>query len=83
MIHVNWIDRGGEPTQPPDPDHPDGVDLDLTRGAQPFCQTGLPYPAKRLGYTAYYVPALPLLLQRGCSGVQRRLHPLAGSFSNC
>jgi len=50
MIHVSWIDRGSEATQPPNPDYPDGVDLDVTRGAKPFCETALPYPAKRCGY---------------------------------
>jgi hypothetical protein len=50
MMHINWIDRGGKPTQAPNPEHPDGVDLDLTNDRQPFCQTELPYPAKRLGY---------------------------------
>lgn len=25
MIHVCWIDRGSEATQPPNPDYPDGV----------------------------------------------------------
>ncbi|MFH0301397.1 hypothetical protein AAFX91_30100 [Bradyrhizobium sp. 31Argb] len=50
MIHVSWIDRGCEPAHPSNPNYPDGIDLDLTRGAKPFCQTGLPYPAERCGY---------------------------------
>ncbi|WOH52776.1 MULTISPECIES: hypothetical protein [unclassified Bradyrhizobium] len=50
MIHIHWIDRGGKATQPPDPDYPYGIDVDLTGGRTPFCETALPYPAKRLGY---------------------------------
>jgi hypothetical protein len=52
LIHVHWVDRGYEPTQPPNPDHPDGIDVDLTGGDRltPGCKTSLPYPAKRVGY---------------------------------
>ena len=31
-IHVHWIDRGYEPTQPPNPEYPTGMDVDLTGG---------------------------------------------------
>lgn len=50
MISVKWIDRFREPTQKPNPEYPNGIDIDLTKGAQPACQTDLPYPAKRCGY---------------------------------
>jgi hypothetical protein len=48
-LKVSWIDRGFEPTQKPDPNFPNGIDLDLTKG-EPTCRTTLPYPAKRCGY---------------------------------
>jgi hypothetical protein len=52
LIHVHWIDRGGEPTQPSNPNFPNGLDVDLTGGDRQMrsCRTELPYPAKRLGY---------------------------------
>lgn len=44
---INWIDRGREPTQPPNPKFPDGIDIDT--GHRPACKVTLPYPAKRCG----------------------------------
>jgi hypothetical protein len=44
---INWIDHGREPTQKPNPDYPDGIDLDS--GERPACKVELPYPAKRCG----------------------------------
>lgn len=49
-LKVTWLDRGFEPTQRPDPNFPDGIDLNATRGGEASCQTALPYPAKRCGY---------------------------------
>jgi hypothetical protein len=46
---VEWLDRGAEPQCPPNPDYPDGVDVDLSDGL-PSCTVMLPYPAKRIGY---------------------------------
>jgi hypothetical protein len=48
-LRVTWVDRGFEPTCKPDPNFPNGVDLDLTKGQVRVCQTELPYPAKRCG----------------------------------
>lgn len=53
MIDVKWIDRGREPTEKPNPDFPNGINVDLTSGEQKACLTTLPYPAKRCGY--YFV----------------------------
>jgi hypothetical protein len=52
LIHVHWVDRGRDPTQPPDPKYPDGIDIDLTGGDRlaRSCKTSLPHPAKRVGY---------------------------------
>lgn len=49
-LSVEWLDRGFEPTCPPDPAFPNGVDLDVSKGRAATCETALPYPAKRCGY---------------------------------
>jgi hypothetical protein len=46
---ITWHDGGREARSPPDPDYPEGIDLDLSNGALQTCQTSLPYPAKRCG----------------------------------
>lgn len=48
-LTVEWIDRGREPQCEPNPDYPDGIDVDCSDGAQSTCSTPLPYPAKRCG----------------------------------
>jgi hypothetical protein len=49
-IDVEFIDSGREPTQPPDPDYPHGIKLDVTGGAKvQSCLVGIPYPAPRCG----------------------------------
>ncbi|MBR0883890.1 hypothetical protein ACVMGC_000966 [Bradyrhizobium barranii subsp. barranii] len=52
LLHVHWVDRGYEPKHPPNPQYPDGVDVDLTGGDRLArnCKTSMPYPAKRVGY---------------------------------
>jgi hypothetical protein len=50
---IKWFDSGEEPRHPPNPDYPDGIDLNLTVGGDPDrarCKIALPYPAKRFGY---------------------------------
>jgi hypothetical protein len=49
-FNVQWIDRGFEPRQKPDPKYPTGIDLDLSKGAAATCRAELPYPAKRVGF---------------------------------
>jgi hypothetical protein len=50
-LTVHWIDRGREPQCAPNPDYPDGIDLDATRQGDRCCWTKLaPYPAPRCGY---------------------------------
>jgi hypothetical protein len=51
MMHVLWIDHQREPQERPDPDFPEGIDLDT--GSRPACKAELPYPAKRCG--VYFV----------------------------
>jgi hypothetical protein len=52
-LTVEWIDGEREPQCPPDPEFPNGVHLDFTKGRKaPFCTTDLPYPAQRCGFYA-------------------------------
>lgn len=48
---ITWIDRGLEPKVKPNPDYPDGRDIDVTINAMvdKSCKVDLPYPAKRIG----------------------------------
>jgi hypothetical protein len=46
---IDWMDRNREPQNAPDPDYPDGIDLDIARGRIPSCVCKLPYPAARCG----------------------------------
>lgn len=48
-LSVNWVDAGREPQCEPNPEYPNGIDLDVSGGATATCQTSLPYPAKRCG----------------------------------
>lgn len=45
---IEWIDSGREPQCAPNPDYPNGVDVDASGGG-PSCSTPLPYPAPRCG----------------------------------
>jgi hypothetical protein len=47
---IKWFDTGKEPRIAPDPDYPNGIDLDVSYGAKSRCATVLPYPAKRIGH---------------------------------
>lgn len=49
-FRIDWIDHGREPQNKPDPDYPNGIDLDCSRGASAACTAKLPYPAQRCGH---------------------------------
>jgi hypothetical protein len=49
-IDVTWVDGGRWPRNPPNPEYPNGIDLDLSGGAKAMCLVDLPYPAKRCGF---------------------------------
>ena len=49
-LHVEWADSGREPQCAPNPDFPEGVDLDLSIEGEPACFVDLPYPAERCGF---------------------------------
>lgn len=46
---IRWADRGREPQCKPNPDFPDGIDVDVSGGAAATCSSALPYPARRCG----------------------------------
>lgn len=48
QLKIEWRDSGREPQCAPNPDYPEGIDIDLSGGA-PACETALPYPARRCG----------------------------------
>jgi hypothetical protein len=48
-LSVRWVDAGKEPRCPPNPKHPNGIDVDMSNGAARTCTVDLPYPAKRIG----------------------------------
>lgn len=48
QYQINWIDSGRKPTCSPNPDYPNGIDLDFSEG-KISCKIDLPYPAKRIG----------------------------------
>lgn len=47
-LEVTWIDHGREPKCEPNPDFPEGQDIDISFG-RPSCSVDLPYPAERCG----------------------------------
>lgn len=55
QFKIEWIDRGGPPTQQPNPDFPNGVNIDLAQGMEPACMVPLPYPTGRNNIGAWLV----------------------------
>lgn len=49
MLTAEWIDREREPKCAPNPQFPNGTDVDLSHGAAKTCSIELTYPAKRCG----------------------------------
>lgn len=45
---IEFVDRNGPPTQKPNPDYPNGIDLDAS-GGNKSCTVALPYPAEERG----------------------------------
>ena len=52
VARVTFLDRDRDPTEPPDPRYPDGIDLDMSDGARRACLVKLPHPAPRCGLWA-------------------------------
>jgi hypothetical protein len=49
-LEVKFIDSGREPKCAPNPKYPNGIDLDMSKGASATCEAQLPYPTPRCGY---------------------------------
>jgi hypothetical protein len=49
-ISIRWVDSGREPRIASNPNFPDGIDLDVSNGAERTCMRNLSYPARRCGY---------------------------------
>ena len=69
IFKIDWIDAGREPACPPNPNYPDGIDLDLAGRAKNTCNIELPYPAKRCGH--YRVECKICGLTIGCTTAGR------------
>lgn len=48
-MKIRWIDFKAEPQSAPDPKYPNGIDIDISRGAKEACTVQLTYPAPRCG----------------------------------
>lgn len=48
-LSVEWVDGEREPQCQPNPEFPNGMDVDASNGAERTCTARLPYPAKRCG----------------------------------
>jgi len=49
MLDVRWLDGKRYAQSPTNPQFPDGMAIDMSRGASATCTVELPYPAKRCG----------------------------------
>ena len=49
-FRIRWHDSGREPQCAPNPEHPNGVDVDMSGGAAAACSSALPCPARRCGH---------------------------------
>lgn len=52
MSHrIKFVASGrGKAQCPPNPDYPNGIHVDLTKGSRPCCEVDLPYPAPECGF---------------------------------
>lgn len=72
-FNVHWLDLKREPRDKANPAYPDGIDLDLSRGATACCTVELPYPAKRCGQ--YHVLCQDCRVDVICTTAGRRDDP--------
>lgn len=49
LFDIVWHDGGGFAKHPPNPEYPDGIDIDVAKNAVDSCFTVLPFPATRIG----------------------------------
>src|SRR5258708_891822 len=53
-LEVNFIDGEREPRCQPNPEFPNGMDVDFSEGASKTCFSEIPYPAPRCGIMRVY-----------------------------
>lgn len=68
-FQITWMDAYREPQEKPNPNFPEGIDLDSSQGALVTCKVDLPYPAKRCG--AYVVRCTLCGLSVACTTAGR------------
>lgn len=54
MIKFKFLSHNRKAKFPPNPEHPDGIDIDLSNGAKLNCRISLPYPAECCGVWSVY-----------------------------
>lgn len=48
-IKVAWVGNGRKAQCSPNPEYPEGVEVDISAGAKASCRVDLPYPAPECG----------------------------------
>ena len=69
QFKIEWQDSGKEPKAKPDPRYPKGKHLGMASLLKPWCMTGLPYPAKRIG--SYIITCKTCGLRVSCTTAGR------------
>lgn len=80
QFKVKWIDAEREPTVAPNPEFPEGIDVDASAEGAKSCRVELEYPAKRCGY--YRIECMVCGLRIAVSTAGRPDDPRSAKF-NC
>lgn len=78
-MKIEWLDKGVEPRCAPNPEFPNGRDIDLSDGAERTCSADLPYPARRCGL--YVIECEECLLRVGITTAGRVDDPKSVKFA--
>lgn len=70
---IKWVDHKLEPRVKPNPDYPNGIDMDVSKGASVTCTVALPYPARRIGH--YRIQCTQCGIVVGCTTAGRADDP--------
>lgn len=54
-LRVDFVTKGEEPQQQPNPAYPNGIDIDVSDGRRPACSVALP----KVATVGYFVVACP------------------------
>jgi hypothetical protein len=80
QFKVTWVDAGREPSQMPNPEFPDGIDIVGADLEKRHCKVELPYPANRCGY--YRIECRVCGVRIGVTTAGRYDDPRSATF-NC